>query len=412
MCQFNYPMSPRMVRRFLLILTICLAVNTGEAGTLAGIVTEPDGVTPVAGFKVTAWRTASFLWTGKITYTAANGRYAFTSLSAGTYRVEFSMNYDPSYAHETYDNSPLLSGGTDIEVTADSVNTNVNASLALASRIAGKVFGPDGFTGLSGISTWAYRHDGPFGWRRMGEFSDTGVGGAYSIGGLAEGPYRVQYEDGANGDYITQVYTNAGDLDEGIDIVLPVSATVSNINISLAQAGKISGHLYATGGVPLSDAYVAARYFDGFIWQDAGDLGSPDGTGLYTVGGLSSGMYRVEFVCYSDDILDEVYDNELELERGRDVAVAAGSTVSNIDATLDMPAWPPRIVRLSSGDFGVEVAYTSTSGAACVLQETPTIGNGWSNVLTAGYTIKGVNILYPNVSTGKCFWRIESSAAP
>ena len=400
--------------RFVLTAAVCVAAGASEAGTISGTVTGQDGATRLAGIQVTAWRTNRFSWYYTRTATASDGSYSFVDLQAGTYKVEFNEYDDPAYAHETFDNQPLLTAGSNIFVSASSIHSNVNASLAVASRISGHVYGPDGATGLGGLDVWAYRYDGGFGWRRMGEFAETGPSGSYSVGGLTEGPYRIRIKDDIAGDYVAQVYANATELDSGTDIWLPASGTASNVDVTLGQAGKISGTMLTTNGLPVSNGTVYVYSWTGAHWgpADSSDC-ILDDNGQYLVGGLSSGTYRVEFHIRNEHILDEYYDDALEVEYGDDVPVVAGSTASNVDAVLDSPAWPPRIVRQTNSRFLSQVYFTATNDAVCVLQGTDSPANKWIDVATNDATSKGVNSIvnyFPMGTTG--YWRIRSASAP
>ena len=414
-------MSPRQRRtpvgsnrRGILFAALCLAAGMGEAGTISGIVTGPDGAERLAGIEVAAWRTNRSAWYYTRTRTAANGTYSFNNLQTGTYRVEFNESDNPSYAHETFDSQPLLTAGSNIFVTADSVHSNINASLVSASKISGHVYGPDGKTGLAGLDVWAYRHDGILGWRRMGEFAETGPSGSYVLGGLAEGPYRIRVKDDVSGDHIAQVYVNAAEVASGTDIWLPASGTVSNIDATLGQAGKISGTMLTTNGLPVSNGTVYVYSWKGTYWgpADSSDC-ILDDNGQYLVGGLSSGTYRVEFHIRDEQILDEYYDDALEVEYGVDIPVVAVSTTRNINAVLDYPAWPPRIVRHTNSLVISHIYFTATNDAVCVLQRANSPTSRWIDVATNEYTFKGVNTavsFLPMGTTG--YWRIRSGPAP
>lgn len=403
-------MCKRWSFALLLGAVACLAGVTaaGAGGNISGCVTAADGTTPVVDYKVTAWRKESFIWWGTRAYTSAGGTYSFLGLADGTYRVEFSPRYDGAYAQETYDDSPLLSGGTDLVITNGANFTNINARLAPASYIAGTVYAPGGGPGIGGVRVSAYRKDGSFGWRGYGPTETSDASGAYAVGGLSPGTYRVEFDE-TEGDYLDQVYRNAASLESGTDIVVPATATVGSIDAILAMAGKISGHVYASNGVPLDDGYVTASHWDGSFWNSAGELGSCDAGGFYTVGGLSSGTYRVEFNTYDDFMLDEVYDNAIELDSGRDVAVLAGTTTSNIDAVIDQPAWPPRMVRIRPEADVVWVYYTATDDAVCVVQSAGSLSGPWQNVDTNQYISKGVNQSWCyNPGGTDRFWRVQA----
>lgn len=398
----------------LVLAILCMAGAFAEAGSISGTVRGPGG-TGLEAIGVTAWRKGSFLWSGTRMRTSAAGAYGFSNLAAGTYRIEFMDDWNDAYAHETYDNSPYLSGGRDVNVTAGS-STNINVTLETARVISGRILAPDGVSGISNASVWAYLDEGALGWARKGGFGNSDANGEYVIGGLAACSYRVKAMDDEIGDYVSRVYPNASDLALGTDVDLSASTTATSINITLPLAGKISGRVLTTNGIPLVDGAVDVRVWEGTRWGNAvSSDGFLDDDGRYTVGGLSSGVYRIEFRMWdSKDILNEFYDNALEVEYGKDVTVVAGATVSNINAVLDTQNWPPLLIRLSSQWSGTHIAYTEKADKTYVLQTVSDLNDVWVDVQTnAGYGI-GVHTFwqYTPPDDQKRFWRIRATNAP
>ena len=102
------------------------------------------------------WNASGSYW-GQITsaYTGADGNYDLGGLPSGTYRLEFN-DYSGSYLSEYYNNQSSLDLADDIAVAAPETVAGINASLALAGHITGKVTGPDGTTPLQDINFYAY----------------------------------------------------------------------------------------------------------------------------------------------------------------------------------------------------------------------------------------------------------------
>ncbi len=211
--------------------------SLATASKITGTVTGPDGTTFLQGIDVDAYQ-----WNGTESYwqwmgwarTDATGNYAIGGLAAGTYRVRFADWQNGDHFSEVYDNATDLDSGTDIVVPAVTTVSGIDASLATASKITGTVTGPDGSTPLQGIGADAFQWNaGESYWQWMG-WAQTDAEGNYAIGGLAAGTYRVEFGDWYNGDYLSEVYDNAPDLDSGTDIVVPAATTVTGIDASLA----------------------------------------------------------------------------------------------------------------------------------------------------------------------------------
>jgi hypothetical protein len=318
----------------LLILTLG-PVAGARAGGIAGTITGPDQITPLTNIYVTAytWNSAYWDWAGSIN-TNANGHYEIAGLTTGTYRVQFSDG-SGNYLGETYNNAPDLDSGADIVVSAGATVTNINASLALASKIAGTVTGPDQVTPLMNICVAAYTWDGS-NWSGAGN-ANTDAGGRYTVGGLTAGTYRVQFSDGS-GNYLGETYNNTSNLDSGANIVVPAGATVTNVNASLASASRIAGTVTAPNQVtPLTNIYVAAYTWNGSYW-DFGGSANTDTNGHYEIAGLAAGTYRAEFSDLRDVYAGEIYSNAPDLNSGANIIVPADAAVTNINASLALAA--------------------------------------------------------------------------
>lgn len=314
------------------------------AGELSGIVTGPDELTPLEYISVLVYRWDSDLswWTtyeGGIDYTGPNGSFSIGSLPPGTYRLNFTDG-DGQYIGETYDNYPgdAYNGGTSIVLSEGQAITNLDVSLAAASKITGMVTGPDEITPLGNIQVQAYQWQG-FYWMQLGgaAYDFTSTGGVYTLGGLSPGTYRVQFRDD-NGEYATETYDNVPGqaYNGGTSIVVQEGQIVSNINASLAVGAMISGVVTGPDGTNLLQSiYVEAYIYTGSGWSYAG-YDFTDIDGAYTIGGLVAGDYRLVFDDFGGDYLGETYDDHpgSPYTGGNTITLTAGQIVSNINASL------------------------------------------------------------------------------
>lgn len=354
----------------LLLCAILLSLPGAYAGTITGTVTGPDGSTQLEGVYVEAysWNGSGWDWTA-YAYTDSSGQYAIMGLDAGTYRVMFEDGTG-TYVSEIYDNiigSGPWNDGTDIVVAEEGTASGIDASLAIASKITGTVTGPDGFTPLVNILVWACRN-GPYGWEwTQGAYTDEG--GQYEIGGLPSGVYRVVFSDDSEM-YLSELYDDVfGDYpwDGGADIELAEAATVSGIDASLAIASKITGMVTESiGSTPLEGVQVVAYRWRTFMWEWTAET-TTDVNGQYELSGLVPGDYRVTYQDPSGVYLGETYANASDLGSGTTIEVLESSTVSDIDAALDLAAVVGGTV--SRADdlepmAGVRVRLLGTNGAA------------------------------------------------
>ena len=282
----------------------------------------------------------------------------------------------------------------------------IDASLAAGSGISGTVTGPDGTTPLAGIQVTAYRWDGA-GWDWIAS-ANTAADGAYWIGGLAAGTYRVRFDDWSSA-YHGETYDNAPDLNSGTDVVVGEGVTVAGIDASLLGWSKIRGRVTGPdGATPLSGIRATACLRDefGWYWVMSDDT---DADGVYEIGGLAGGTYRVRFDdVFSGAYRSEAYDNAPDLDSGADLVVlGAGETLAGIDASLaDVNSAELAGLQLVGGG-GFEIRFTGSANLDYILQEAHSLTGGWSDVGTAATALSGMNTLPGSATASQVFWRIR-----
>ncbi len=320
--------------------------SLAAAGHITGIVTGPDGSSPLEDIYVTVYHwyddgEGSGFWRSLAsTYTNSNGGYSLGGIAAGTYRVGF-QDYDNNYLTEYYNNASTVTSANDITVAASVTVSGIHASLAAAGRITGTVTGPDGSSPLEGIQVRAYQwydYGGGSGYWDYSITSYTGTDGSYSLSGLDAGSYRLRFSD-SNANYITEYYNNASTVGSADDITVAASATVNGIHASLAAFGRITGTVTGPdGSSPLEGIQVRA-----YQWYDDGDgsgywdysITSYTGTdGSYSLSGLIAGSYRLRFSDSNANYVTEYYNNASTVGSANDITVAASATVSDIHASL------------------------------------------------------------------------------
>jgi ABC-type molybdate transport system substrate-binding protein len=287
------------------------------AGKISGRVTGPDGATPLAGISVSTPNPTS-AWFTPVT-TDASGNYTIGGFASGNYIVSFS---DPAgnYAQEYFDNVPSWNSANPVEVTQGQTRSGINASMAIAGKISGRVIGPDGATPLAGISVYASNSI-------SGSSATTDASGNYTVGGLPSGNYTVSFSDPA-GNYAQEYFDNVPSWNSANPVEVTQGQTRSGINASMAIAGKISGRVTGPdGATPLAGISVSASN------PISGSSATTDASGNYPVGGLPSGNYTVRFSDRAGSYAEE-YFNDVAPDYAILVQVTEGQTLSDIDASL------------------------------------------------------------------------------
>ena len=320
-----------------------LNVTVGEAisgidasldvgGQISGTVTAAVDGAPVPEVFITIYRNVGGSWRplsiGVVT--DEEGSYTIGGLPTGAYRVEFG-DWSGRFASEFYNGKPTLKTATAIGVRAGGITRNVNASLDLASKISGTVLAASDDAPAAGVWVEAFRRVGnKWEWASSAETSSDG---GYVIEGLSAGTYRVSFFDPA-GKLVSEYYDGKASLAKATYVTVAAGSETTGIDAKLDPAGFISGTVSAEpDGSPVEYAMaIAYRYVDNRWEPFSGAETRSDGT--YTIGGLSSGTYRVEFFDWSGALAGEFYDDVSEIGSAAGVSVTQGSITSGIDATL------------------------------------------------------------------------------
>lgn len=246
--------------------------------------------------------------------TDAAGNYTTTpGVPSGSYRIFFDSPIGKAYLAEYYNDTASLDEATALNVTAPDPQPGVDAVLAPAARISGRV--TDAATG-DPLPTIGVNISGPGGSNYLTTDSD---GNYTSYAGLQSGVYTVSFGpifDSQNYIRTTQtVSVTAPDLLTGVDA-------------ALSSGGMLTGKVTAPDATPLQAVSVFIRNEDGSYQEYV----STDTTGVYSANSLPSGAYTLFF--RKDGYIREVYDDKPDFQAADQVAVTAPETTSGIDAVL------------------------------------------------------------------------------
>lgn len=304
---------------------------------ITGTVTNSAGV-PLDGIEVRAYRYNGSWWesTGSAGYTDMDGHYSVGGLSGGKYRLRF-RRWEGDYALEWYKDAYSVEAATSIPVPPLSTVSNINAMLGPAATITGKITGPGGTPPLEDIDVSLYRWTNDY-WESIdGIYAYSDSNGVYAVGGLPAGTYAVQFRDWQD-IYAPMWFSNVQNEAQATSIVLAAGATRSNVNAALALAARISGTVTGTNGTtPVASASVTAYRWTGSDW-DWSESEQTDGSGFYQLAGLAAGQYRLEFRDQQGLYQTKWYNNAANRDDASNVVVAAGGSVSNVNASLALGA--------------------------------------------------------------------------
>lgn len=214
------------------------------------------------------------------------------------------------------------------------------SSWALSS-IQGRVTDSNGDP-LSGIYATVMKLNVDFwsGYWSQVNFDLTDSEGNFSVGGIEPGVYRVNFRDYA-GSWLEETWDNsAGGPDYGgTDVFVASEEHITNINAVLEPASRIEGLVTGPTNQPLNATNVRVYQWNstyGF-WQSTFNT-STDVNGLYSIGGIGPGSYRINFEDNSGNYIKETWDNVWgdPNDGGTDLVVGSGVVISNINAQLEV----------------------------------------------------------------------------
>lgn len=260
---------------------------------------------------------------------AADGAYHATGLAPGNYRLEVTDS-SAIYGTEFYSNKSSLADATPVAVANGSTTANINVQLAVGGSISGHVSGPGG-TAIdpdSDVSVSVFDSEGHY--VRWGHADSAGN---YTVGGLSTGSYRVRFNDYVR--YVDEFYSNKSSLAQATPVSVTSGATTPNINAQLALAGSVSGHVTASGGMPLhpsSSVYVSVIPMGAEDDEPREADVAADGT--YVVHGLNPGSYRVKFIDRHGVYASSYFAGSNTASGATPVVVSLGESTLNIDGSL------------------------------------------------------------------------------
>jgi 5-hydroxyisourate hydrolase-like protein (transthyretin family) len=331
------------------------------SGGIVGSVTDQVTDAPLAGVQVSAYQQGtggSWDWVDSAT-TQADGTYDLRGLATGDYRIDFYDSSGSQHFYEAWPDAESVEGDAEtFSVEAGAAPVTKDAQLTPSSHITGTVESEAG-AGLESVLVVAYRHDPDDGWVTFrSEYTDST--GAYDIGQLRTGQYRLQFRDDSGDGYFGEFWDDADTVESADTIEIATAGqTAPPADAVLTQGGRITGTVTDPAGDGLGD--VEVRVFTaaaGNDWDHVTNVRT-DEDGHYTVPGLATGDHRLEFRDDSGNgYLTEYYDDSPTIVDADDVQVEVGATTPDIDAQLEEAAG---VTGTLTGPFGAALESMQVS---------------------------------------------------
>ncbi len=357
------------------------SMKIASGGFISGRVTGPNGA-GVSGANVWVYDYGQKVQSKRSLLSAVadtNGYYTILSpVPPGTYKVEC---YDGAVGSNNQ--IEWWQGKTGFSTADPFVVTAVGANKADCQLAEGGII-TGGVTDLSnspinnaGIVVYDQNQS-------IVTYGSTDVTGIYTIRRIPPGNYKVKFNGPYNTNYSPQWYNNQASFNQANWVPVVVGNPASNINAQLLIGGTISGSTSTgtaladrrsqsvTGGIlagsPTSG--VTVNVYDEFQKKVSSGVSGVDGT--FSVVGLPSGNYKVEFTRYN-----------------------LGSTWFNGHRTFDSADWVPVI----AGSTKPEVSGQLVPSAVISGKVTDTLGTGIAKVTVRAYDDTTLEQLNPSALT-------------
>ncbi len=303
-----------------------------DSAYLTGTVT--DGIGPVEGVTVTAYRSIGYAydipygWPAVATaVTGPDGTYRLFHLRSGLYQVDF---HDPSsrYFPQYYGGSEGFGGATRFGASVGATSAGIGATMVAPAHIRGTV--TDGASPLDGIEVTALQPDGAGGWNSVATTSSR-FDGRYDIGGLHPGCYRLAFLD-PSGLEATEYFPGAMDADHASDLAVSSGETRSGVSMTIGRPAVLTGQVNDDAGAAGGIDVTAYRADGAGGWYPV-TFATTDEEGSFEIGGMPHGTYRVRYDDPSGLHALQFHQSSDTLTAATDIVASSGETVS-IAATL------------------------------------------------------------------------------
>jgi hypothetical protein len=287
--------------------TVWYRLSVSEATTVVADTYGSDYDTVLAAYQGTTLSTLDLLECNDDTF-GLQSEVAFDAVPGQTYHIQVG-----GYESDR--------GGYELALSAGEAR----------AAISGRITAPDG-SPLDGCVE-VYDADDPWSWH--GDAETDPATGAYEIGQLGSGEYKVYaYDCWWPREFVGMWYRSAADFDEADRVTVVSGQDTTGIDLALPSGGSISGRVTGGAGEPLADICVDVYSLDGEFWISGADTLAD---GSYAAGGILGGAYKVEFTdCYEEELPGEWYNDKRDFDAADLVSVSDGIQTPGIDAVLEV----------------------------------------------------------------------------
>lgn len=300
-------------------------ITMAKPASLSGTAVFPPGTTPEQGFVTLHSESGNKIASGTF---GEDGAFHLPMVPAGTSRLSFgSTGKTLAFGTVWYPAAGEFATAERLSLSEGEVRTDLRLQMQPAGSITGTV------TGTAGARVGVRLLDSQ---GRLVSTGQTDAAGAYAIGRLGPGAYKVRFGDpgysSQSAPFMPQFYPGAPEAAgyaAGRDVAVASGRTTAGIDAAMTPGAGISGVILDEQGTPLNAHSVNTVSLDGSVeergaWTDA--------TGRFTIPGLSDGDYILEtnFDAYSNSLfpLGHLYSgNVRDRQKAQVLSIRNGQSV-------------------------------------------------------------------------------------
>lgn len=221
-----------LVFSLLLILFTQQILLAQDTGSISGVVTEVDGISPITTADVCVESYDGSIGYGCVAVDGNDGTYTFTGLPTGNFRVSANAT---SFVQEFYSDTFAWHLAQPVSVTNGANTAGVNFTLEIAGSVSGFVYALDGTTPITDftVCVGSYNEDGYSTCETL-----TSANGSYTVNGVPSGEYRV--EANAPGKE-NELYPDTPFYNQAFAVNVSAPNDTPNINFDLGPGAAITG---------------------------------------------------------------------------------------------------------------------------------------------------------------------------
>jgi hypothetical protein len=305
-------------------------------GSITGQVTVPTGVdatkiTVFAGPEIGSYQTAPV---------AADGTFTVNGLPAGNIQVSFSYSGSPSPVVWTYYSTSPDGSKTLVSVSAGATTTGINQTLKPAAMVSGKITVPSGMAPFVGQVSLEAGPDYTKNAFVESAWINADQQGNYTIGGLDAGTYKLHLMSFTD-NWATMWHGGKVTAGSSPSVTVEVGEKLGGLQDSAVAAATITG---SVAGAPAPGPTMSGPGMSITAVAEDGTVAAStvmeSNQTTFALKKLLPGAYKVQFNRTKGFV--SVYEAQLYRDlpesmgaaNATTVAVAAGQTASNVNATV------------------------------------------------------------------------------